>query len=235
MRSKHGFKFISKIPSDNLPILHESWQEYADKVDPNENDRAKNITYDLPQIGKVTVSHTTGTITIDTNKSQKELLKTIRKYVGGRQYESFESNLVCKEAGAHFRKFHGTVGYILNVKQPGKIPIFLSARGCNSYADIHIKIPWKMADIEDFSKKDYTPTSTPIRKYTLDTDILDLVKKRDVVRTKDCSAVNLSESAFYRRLEKLRIQGKLTRTNRYPALYMSNPLILQKAKQDLYS
>lgn len=221
MRAKHGLKFISKIPTDFVPILHESWVEYANQKQPGENDRAKNVRYSIFGMG-VTLSHSSGTMTIDTNEDEKCVSQLIQRWLSKGAYELFVKNLVCDEVGAHFRKFHGTVGFILDIKKPGKIPIWISVRGCTNYADVHIKVPWRMAGIEKLSKNSYTSTSSPKRKYTSDIDIMKFVEEKGVVRPKDGNELNLSESQFYRRLEKLKDMKKLTKTSNYPALYTIN-------------
>lgn len=234
MRTKHGFKYISSIPTDAIGITHESWREHANKERPSDDDRAKIITYRIPEIGTITMSHTSGTITIDSSYEENGVKRQMQKWLGKSAYEMFEKNFICEEVGAHFRKFHGTVGFELNVKEAGKYPMFISVRTGKNYFDIHIRFPKKGIDIDNLSKKDYTPTSSPKRKYVSDIEIMNLVKEKGVVSLSDGSALNLSESAFYRRLEKLTEKGILVRTEKRPALYMlkpSNKYILQNLQE----
>jgi hypothetical protein len=222
MRSKHGFKLISSIPKDYVQILHESWIEFANKRHPNEKDRAGNITYSIDGLGKVTLSHSSGSIVIDTNYDEMYVKETMKKWLSMEAYKIFELNLRDEELGLHFKKYHGTVGFNLNVKEPGKYPIWVSCRVCNGYFDVHIKVPSKKVSIEGLPKNGYIPTSNPKRKYVSDIDVLNLVGKNGVVNPKYGYALNLSESQFYRRLEKLRTMKKVKKTSRYPALYMIN-------------
>src|SRR3989338_3672572 len=102
MKSKHGFKFVSRIPLEDVELLHESWIEYARKKVPSEKDRAKNITYDLPRIGPVTLSHSSGTITVDNNDDEEGIKRLFKPELNRSSYELFCKELHCGEVGVHF-------------------------------------------------------------------------------------------------------------------------------------
>jgi hypothetical protein len=223
MKTKHGFRFISAISKEYASILHESWIDWADKIKPKSSDRGKNITYHT-EIGPITVSHATGRIVIDTNADEKSVKKFMRPWLSKSEFKTFESNLFLREIGFHFRKFHGTVGFTLNVLKTGKIPFWVSVRNCNNYTDVHFKFNNSSAKIETLSKKEYrqTPTAPPSRKYKSDIELVEFLKqKKIVIPYKHAQEIGLSPSELHRRMHKLATlyPYKVKKSSSYPAAY----------------
>ena len=92
MRAKHGYRFISKIPKENAEILHEIWIEHANKRKPGRKDRAKNIRYNIKEIGTVVLSLANGSITMDTDLNEEELKKVIKNHLGKEGFKIFCDN-----------------------------------------------------------------------------------------------------------------------------------------------
>lgn len=218
-KSKHGFVYRSRIDKDAADLLRESWEEYSTKYNPGEKDRAKNVSFDIPCLGRVCLSLTSGSVMINSDKDENFLKEFLVKHLGPSSYESFVSNLKCLECGVHFGKFHGTVGINLKVDRGGNIPIWISVRGCKEYSDVHLKIPYSMASFKTIRKGLATPSSTAKRKYLSDTTIVDFIQKNKSVMISDATTLGVDKSAFYRRLKKLVWLGKLIKVGRRPALY----------------
>ncbi|MBI4018928.1 MAG: hypothetical protein HY364_01595 [Candidatus Aenigmarchaeota archaeon] len=223
MRSKHGFRHVSQIEKEASALLAETWEEYATKKEPSPKDRAKNVCFHVPSVGKVMISLANGRVTFDTDLDENEVKKVMKKHLGPDSYKMFCMKLKTPEVGAHFRRFHGTVGFTLRVTQMGEIPIWISSRGCRGYNDIHIKVPSSMASMDTLHKGMLSPTPTPLRKYLTESAILDFVRSRGSVTTKDARYIGLSETAFYRRLENLVRNGHLVKTPGKPSLYALPP------------
>ena len=248
-KSKHGFRFISKIPIEDAQLLHETWNEYADKQEAKENDRAENITYSH-DIGKIVLSLTSGTLVIHSNQNEDSVKRFIGKWIGKNAYTEFVDTLRISETGVHFTRNHGTISLPIQITKPGTLILTISARQCRKYADIHVKVPPDMADIKVFERVQIpdtyngirismvgteiplTPTIRAKRKYLQDRDILHYVTIKGSVTLKDAKEFNVSQSAFYRRLEKLRRDERISRIGKYPATYIVKPsemVILQNS------
>jgi hypothetical protein len=230
MRAKHGYKFISKIPKESAGMLHEDWIEYANKNEPEKNDRAKNIRYNI-EIGGITLSLANGSITIDTDLNEKEIQKNMKPLLGKDAFKTFCDNLRCTNIGAHFTKGHGTARFILIVKEPGRFPLSLTCRRGNNYDDFHfhVRIPCDAGTIKDYSKELYPNTATisPKRNYLSDTRVYDTIieinKENESVTAKQLAKkLGLNQSTAYRRLEKLRRIGKIYKNGSNPAIYEIN-------------
>ena len=238
MRSKHGFRHISRLPEDATIILCEAWVEYATKSKPSPQDRAKNVSYDIPAIGKVTISQAAGTMVIESYKDWSEIERTLKKWLPKEAFEYLMAHARTPLTGSHFTKYHGTTYHDLKVDKPGIYRIFFSGRLCNNYIDIHGGVYSKNASfvppvrdrgLNGILKVTYTapkdalrrlpPTRPPNRKNLSDITILEFVKLRVSVTTGDAKHIDLSKTAFYRRLEKLVQNEQLMKTPGKPAVY----------------
>jgi hypothetical protein len=223
MKVRHGYMFISKIAKDDADILKESWEEYATNT-PSEKDRAKNITYNIQEIGKIVISHSNGTVIIFTNYNMPYVENFFCKQVTANSKIIFKDNLRCAEVGHHFSKSHGTMPFAIETPEAAVIPVWISVRSCNNYADFHIKLMTDKATIKFPSNKEVgseNATSSPNRHYLSDKEILDFLKERGSVKTSDCKELGIDRTTFYRRLEKMsKKYPEIKRTNGYPAIYL---------------
>ncbi len=221
MKARHGLQFVSKVSREKADLLKEEWADKAISTT-KEDDRAGNITYSFEGLGKITLSHTSGSMTIFTDHSQKDVEDFMVKWLSS-DMQTFKENLRCTEFGAHFRKFHGTMPFIIKAKEPvTEIPGHISVRACK-YGDVHFRV--KAGDTTIVFPSNSTighldATTDPKRKYLSDKEIMDFVKLRQTVKPADGRELGIDRSTFLRRLEKISSKyTEIERTSGYPAIY----------------
>lgn len=229
MKVKHGYRFVSAIPKEVAEILNEGWSEFATKRNPGKEDRAKNMTYKIKGIGTVTLSLQRGSLTIDTDMNEETIKKHMKGYLSIEAFQEFCRNITCIGVGAHFTKRHGTAKFVLDMKKPATVPISITARTGNIYDDVHVhfKLPHGSGSIKDYNKYLYPASIQPRRKNYSDIQLLGIIRQiindKKSVTSKDLAhKAKLNQSSAYRRLEKFHEMGVLSRTDKYPAIYVEN-------------
>ena len=222
MKVKHGYRYVSMISKEKADLLREEWSVYA-VSSANEKDRAENITYEFQEVGKITISHSNGAMTIFTNCNTDNIEEFMDKWLTDNDKQVFKENIRCTEFGVHSPKSHVTLPIMIETKEALEFPVWISMRRCNNYTDIHVKMVTDKADIKFPSNKEVgssNASSRPKRHYYSDKEILDFVKRKGSVKTSDCKELGIDKSTFYRRLEKIsKKHQEVERTSVYPAIY----------------
>ena len=136
MMIRHGFVFISKIRIKKIKTLRKKMRKWLASA-PKKGDRAKNAVYNIPNLGKVSISKT-GTFTIYTH-NEVLMFDFFRKMLCKRDFKAFLDSLSCRQLGFH-SKLYWDCDAALHITKPSNIPIRFHCGVCSNYTDFHIQI-----------------------------------------------------------------------------------------------
>ena len=98
-RALHAYRYTTQILQTDVQFFEESLCEYCKKTKTNSNDRAKNILFIIPWLGKLQISEVSGAITIYTNDPQS--LYSLERCIGKPLFKEIRKNLILNSIGIH--------------------------------------------------------------------------------------------------------------------------------------
>jgi hypothetical protein len=225
-RAVHGRRYTSKIPTDQIEFFSESLYEFTVKTQPSKKDRSKQVFFNIPDMGKISLSKSNGTVVVDTNR--KDPFNAIKTYIGEPLYRSLMNNKMQTMVGVHIPKIaienkSQTIRTSFNF--PGTdVPITYTASKHTNYVDftLNIKMPNTLHE-----KLLNTPRVLPSligshsyrRKRVPDQVILDFAMKNGSIMTKDAHHFNLKRKSLGYRLNRLTRLGEFIKVGQSPATY----------------
>jgi hypothetical protein len=138
MKTKHGFNFVSRIPVERIETLCNKIKKYL-VSGPKRKDRAKNVIYKVPEMGKIIISKTRGTVTIYTD-NETFMYGFFKKILCKNAFKIFKENINCKHLGLHSGKLFWSGNAVLHVYKQSDIVIRLYTSICSHYTDFHIQL-----------------------------------------------------------------------------------------------
>jgi len=234
-RLLHAFRWVGRIPRSDVPLVHECLIDHVTRC-PSERDKGKNVVYEINGVGTLQLSHRTGTLVV--NSPYADALQRLRMWLPLTSWvRLIDTSKLLSVGGRVAKPIKGTVTVSMEVpvKNPGKIPLTITASERKGYLDIHIhvKLPSKGEyETNTFTasvplSKGKTPRGIPskifpsssIQRRKVTRAIIEFVREKGSICPKNARLFGLSPSSLYKRLERLRDQGILRRISKYPAVY----------------
>ena len=214
-RALHAYRYSTKIPQTEVQFFSERLEQYQIKSEPNTNDRAKNKLYDIPWLGKLQISQTTGKITIYTHEPQT--INRLEKHIGKPLYKEIQTNLLINSIGIHIPTTQIKQGQTITTDQNtplGKATITTTLGIHRGYVDLHqhYKIPSPYPD-EIVEKK-------ASKRRVSDAEILRYAIKYGQVTPNDYAFFSLAPKSLYPRLSRMATKGLLYRVGGKGIVYM---------------
>ena len=207
-RALHAYRYTTQILQTDVQFFEESLSEYRKKTKTNSNDRAKNILFNLPWLGKLQISETTGAITIYTDDPQA--IDKLVKYIGEPLFKEIRKNLLLNSIGVHIPTTQIKLGQTIKTNQItplGKATITTTLGIHKGYIDLHqhFKIPSPSPYPDEIVKEKGSEHRVS------DAEILIFTIQNGQIIPNDYAYFGLRSKSLYPRLVRMEKKGLLHR------------------------